>query len=165
MRNLSTLAGIRTFFLVDGLDECCPQHNHDDFVDTLLELLEIPNSKSCLSSRPWREFALRLEGNITLRLDQLTKLDMLVYAKQRLGKIKNRYMPHDESNAQISKYATLLVDRADGVFLWLELTVRTLGLEMKKNLSAQGSAQIIDSLPSDLGKYFERLRSTESSSG
>lgn len=74
LKNVSTVPGMRIFLLIDGLDECCPQHSHDDFMDTLMSILLLPNFKSCISSRPWLDFATRLRGAPSLCLDQITPL-------------------------------------------------------------------------------------------
>jgi hypothetical protein len=82
--NLGGLSGIRIFLLVDGLDECCPQHAHDDFMDTLMNIIQRPNFKTCLSSRPWREFAARLERSPSLCLERITRLDMVTYVTKKI---------------------------------------------------------------------------------
>lgn len=50
-----------------------------------------------------------------------------------------------------------MVDKAQGVFLWLELVTRVLVIEIKKDRGMQRTYQNVASLPSDLEKYFMNL--------
>lgn len=85
MSNLSKLAGAHSFFLVDGLDKCCPQHAHDQLMKLLSSLMQLPHCKYLVSSRPWHEFTTRLDGVPTLCIAALTRFDMLIYATEKLN--------------------------------------------------------------------------------
>ena len=56
LRNIRHLGKTKVFLLVDGLDEFYPHDNHRLLVEDLKLLLDIPNLKLCVSSRPWPVF-------------------------------------------------------------------------------------------------------------
>lgn len=158
LERVSTIPGTRIFLLIDGLDECCPQHSHDDFMDTLLNILQLPNFKSCVSSRPWLEFAARLSCAPSLCLDRLTRFDMMIVLTNRImhaARDRTQYLnpPHHD----IDELADFVVNKAQGVFLWLELVTRALAVEIKKDRDLRRLYQITESLPSDLEQYFMEL--------
>ena len=109
--NLGGLRGIRFFVLIDGLDECCPQDSHDELMDTLMDVIQRPNFKTCLSSRPWKEFATKLRRSPSLHLDQVTKLDMITYITNKIySAVRKQPLMAEE----VHKLVDLVVHRAGG---------------------------------------------------
>lgn len=158
LESVSTIPGLRIFLLIDGLDECCPQHSHDDFMETLLSILLLPTFKSCVSSRPWLEFATRLRCAPSLCLDRITHFDMLIVVTNRLmqaARDQTQYL--DSPRHDIHTLADFVVHKAQGVFLWLELVTRALVIEIKNDRGMQRTYEIVTSLPSDLEEYFLEL--------
>jgi hypothetical protein len=152
--NLGSLRGIRVFFLIDGLDECCPQHAHEDLMDTLMNMIRRPNFKTCLSSRPWKEFATKLRRSPSLHLDQVTKLDMITYVTNKIySAVRKQPLMAEE----VRKLVDLVVHRAGGVFLWVELVVRAVKIELKKDRGLMRVYSIVEDLPSELDEYFTTL--------
>jgi hypothetical protein len=153
-RNLSNLRGTRIFLLIDGLDECCPQHSHHDLMDILMDIVQQPNLRVLLSSRPWREFAARLDRSPSLLLECATRLDMIVYVTNKMRQAtREQSMSEDEEKGLLN----LIVDRADGVFLWVELVVRAVVVELKKGRRLSRVHSIVQDLPSELVDYFAML--------
>ena len=152
--NLGGICEIRVFLLIDGLDECCPQHSHDDLMDTLMAILQQSNLKACLSSRLWREFATRLDRIPSLRLDWVTKLDMVTYVSNRIHQATRE---RKVTASEASKLVHLVVDRADGVFLWVELVVRAVIVELKKGRGLSRVSSIVEDFPAELDDYFATL--------
>lgn len=152
--NLGGLRGIRFFVLIDGLDECCPQDSHDELMDTLMDVIQRPNFKTCLSSRPWKAFSAKLCRAPSLRLDQITRLDMIAYTKDRICRTtQDQGLTTIETNDLVS----LVTDRADGVFLWVELVVRAVDVELKKDRGLSRVHSIVKDFPSELDEYFTAL--------
>jgi hypothetical protein len=152
--NLGGLSGIRVFLLVDGLDECCPQHSHGDLMNAIVDIARQPNIKACLSSRPWNEFATRLRRSPSLRLDQITKFDMTTYVTNRIySAVPDQALMAEE----VHKLVDLVVRRAHGVFLWVELVVRAVKIELKKDRGLTRVYSIVEDLPSELDDYFTTL--------
>jgi hypothetical protein len=153
-RNLGGLHGVRVFLLIDGLDECCPQQKHEDLMDGIMDIVGLPNVRACLSSRPWREFATRLERSPSLCLEWITRLDMVTYVSNRIHQAtRGRAMMARE----LRELIYLVVDRADGVFLWVELVVRAVIVELKKGRGLSRLSSIVEGFPSELDDYFTML--------
>lgn len=152
--NLGGLRGIRLFILIDGLDECCPQDSHDELMDTLMDIVQRPNFKTCLSSRPWKEFTAKLCRTRTLRLDKITQFDMVAYTKERICKTTR---DQRLTAGEINNLVRLVTDRADGVFLWVELVVRAVDVELKKDRGLSRVHSIVNDFPSELKEYFTAL--------
>jgi hypothetical protein len=152
--NLDGLRGIRLFVLIDGLDECCPQDDHNELMDMLMEIVQRPNFKTCLSSRPWKEFTAKLCRTPSLRLCQITQLDMVAYVKDRICRAtQDQGLTTRETNGLVS----LVTGRADGVFLWVELVVRAVDVELKKDRGLSRVHSIVNDFPSELEEYFTAL--------
>ncbi|KAF8971912.1 hypothetical protein BDZ97DRAFT_1650798 [Flammula alnicola] len=127
-------SGFRRFFevnkemkiclFVDGLDEF--EGDHQVMIDLLEHVCRQPHTKVCVSSRPWRVFEDAFRNIPALRLQDLTASDMTRFVRgklledRRLGKLVK------EEPEVAAELVTLMVQRADGVFLWVSLAVRTL---------------------------------------
>lgn len=158
--NVSALNCTRLFFVIDGLDECCPQHAHDNFLDMLLGVLKLPNVKSCVSSRPWTEFVSKLHSEPSLCLDTLTRVDMILYFRHRLEQAlqgQTWCLPPEEEIVEVNQAARLMAHKAGGVFLWLVTATRAVVVELKKDRGSTNINQILEDMPYDLEEYFTEL--------
>ncbi|KAL1623190.1 hypothetical protein SLS54_004677 [Diplodia seriata] len=131
---LACLARQRTMFskfcfFIDGLDEY--DGNMCEIVGCLKDIHRSANIKLCLSSRPWNCFEESF-GNWTdhkLYLEDLTRNDIASYARDNLSTtIAQRYHPDSELMNDITLE---IVEKAQGVFLWVTLAVRSLQREIK----------------------------------
>lgn len=107
---------------IDGLDEF-----HGDHV-TLLNMIsvfrEITKVKFCLSSRPYSPFKHELGSSPMLKLQDLTEPDIRKYVSDRLeeGPLKAPWIPY--SSSRFEDAVDTIVQKAEGVFLWVRLAVR-----------------------------------------
>jgi hypothetical protein len=119
---------------VDGVDEY--EGDYSDVINLLKELSTLANLKLCISSRPLLVFEKAFSSVPNLRLQDLTKQDITRFVRDSLE--KNDYM--SDLVADHPKAATTLineiVDKADGVFLWVRLVVKSLlgGLQNGDNM-------------------------------
>jgi hypothetical protein len=121
---LSSVSRVKSFFLVDALDECEPQDRLSDLANEILWMSQLPNVKLCVSCRPWDIFTRKFESSVSLRLDQLTRRDMEIYIGGRLTVAEEgRGWSSDFGNeTHAAKQLVQSVARsAEGVFLWAEL--------------------------------------------
>lgn len=97
-------------FFIDGLDEF--EGDIHDLIDLVSEVASSSNAKLCVSSRP--ELALRKAFDKTsqLKVEDLTRDDILLYVNDKLKHVGNSLLTHD------------LAWKADGVFLWVSLAVK-----------------------------------------
>jgi hypothetical protein len=135
---------------IDGIDEF--DGDHQDMA-MFLRSLSSTDLKVVVSSRPLNACLGALEGCPSLRLQDLTRPDMKRYVDQRLS-----FHPvMIQSPEQASLLTTELMDKADGVFLWVVITVRLLikGFEDGDNLDEL--QQTLRSLPADLKSLYRRM--------
>ncbi|TQB68809.1 hypothetical protein MPDQ_002711 [Monascus purpureus] len=115
----------RICLFIDGLDEFAG--DHQQIVAFLKNCVtSFPHVKICLSSRPLPAFWETLGNNPRLELHQLTQRDMLHFAEDRLygNPSINQLFSKDKDAA--SQLILDIVERADGVFLWVMLVVQSL---------------------------------------
>ena len=110
---------------VDGLDEY--QGEHRDIVSILQQAATSPNIKVCLSSRPWNVFQNAFGGSENkITLQDYTKNDIrdyvcgILYHDTQFTELaeKNVQQAHDLRDQ--------ITEKANGVFLWVFLVVRSL---------------------------------------
>ena len=109
-------------FFIDGLDEY--SGDQSALVDLIEELATYPNVKCCLSSRPYRAFTDAFGSRAMLKLHDLTEPDIQAYV---LDKFKTLYPAHPSvtsSPSSVSQLRNEIVERAEGVFLWVDLAVK-----------------------------------------
>ncbi|KAG7009662.1 hypothetical protein G7Y79_00002g007770 [Physcia stellaris] len=129
-------ASMRICLFVDGLDEY--DGDKADLLSLFQSSSEATNIKICLSSRPWPIFekALYGDGRHALKVHDLTKGDISQYILDKL---------------------TRIVSKAQGVFLWVFLVVRSLleGLQNDDDITILEKR--VAELPPDLESYFQRV--------
>ncbi|KAL8717487.1 MAG: hypothetical protein Q9225_005268 [Loekoesia sp. 1 TL-2023] len=115
-----TIASRPLCVFLDGLDEFDEEEGSDKILKIIDRLITsnigVP-LKVCVSSRPEPELKTKLERFPNLRLQDLTRRDIEVYANDIL------------QNAPAEKRSELIdivVDRADGVFLWVHYALRSI---------------------------------------
>lgn len=150
---------VRFCFLIDGLDEY--SGDHDELLEDLRQLATSPHIKVAASSRPGNMFedAFGQDPTKMLTMQDLTSEDIAAYARDTLEADK-RFMELTKANGQADDLIEEVIDRADGVFLWVHLVI----VQLQK-LIAQGDGvdEIRDKLgkfPSHLDDYFRHMLDT-----
>lgn len=153
---------IKLFLLVDGLDEY--DGDHWNLATLFKDLSSSPNAKICVSSRPLLVFDKAFEGSPTLRLEYLTYGDIQYYVTDKLGGNQlMRNLRHAEGDERTDKILTEIVQKAKGVFLWVEIVVKSLiaGLTNEDSLSILRSR--VEELPTELeGLYAHMMKNINS---
>jgi hypothetical protein len=135
----------RFMFFIDGLDEF--SGDHSDLVNLILEISRFTNVKLCVASRPW------------LKVETLTRTDIERFVTDKL-RASDRFssLQHDEPED-----ARFLINevtgKAQGVFLWVYLVVRSLIEGLRDGDNMQELCDRIASLPSDLEELFRKILS------
>lgn len=124
----------RLCFFIDGLDECLEtcQENYHDLVNLLLGWIDVAqfDLKLCLSSRNYEIFRIAFKDEKRLQLHELTRHDIENFVTHRLKGFE--ICSYTESSAQDKqKLVKEIVDRADGVFLWVALVLKSLRGSLK----------------------------------
>ena len=153
-RTQSTVA-TKFYFQVDGLDE---YHGDSwDVIETMRDLSAAPNVKLCLSSRPWNCFQ-RSFGQANphaLRIHDFTRPDIELFARETL---LQSYRPCVDFESNVfDDLIRDIGDRAQGVFLWVRLVVRSLRDGITNEDSVSLLQERLRAIPSDLEEFFDQI--------
>jgi len=153
LKDLSATSKVALF--VDGLDEF--EGEKSDLL-SWMKSFSLPNIKLCVSSRPWNVFEYAFKQRPSLMLHHLTKDDILRYVgdKLHIGEAFENFVRAEGPTAAES-LGLNIAEKAQGVFLWVYLVVRSLldgltGGERHVDLQRR-----LDDLPPDLEALFDKL--------
>ncbi|KAM3500258.1 hypothetical protein MY10362_006562 [Beauveria mimosiformis] len=150
---------MRICLFVDGMDEF--EGDHAMMIHLFRSLAtgkRAENVKMCLSSRPWAVFRDAFEFAVpNLKLQELTYGDMRQYVSETLARSGdvNHILQQDTNKG--SQFVDALIDRADGVFLWVRLAVERVLERFAKEEGMQGLRDTLAALPADLDELFAKL--------
>ncbi|KAF2164988.1 hypothetical protein M409DRAFT_24889 [Zasmidium cellare ATCC 36951] len=146
----------RFCFFIDGLNEYTDDHY--ELVQYLQLLVASKVVKLCVSSRPWNAFTSAF-GNIedrTLVLQTLTRSDMRDYMKGMLEG-DPRFMKLAQADDRAHDLTTEIQKRAQGVFLWVFLVVRSLLRGLTEQDDIPMLQKRLRQLPTDLEHFFQLI--------
>jgi hypothetical protein len=141
--------------LIDGLDEF--DGDHQQIINFFTSLSVNYEIKACLSSRPWPVFEEAFRSMPTLKLQDLTLSDMTQYVEDKFNmdpRSRRIIRKEPEAGRQLTAQ---IVHRADGVFLWVTLVVRSLLDAIKSHEKVSDIQERLEDLPTDLDTLFRRL--------
>jgi hypothetical protein len=143
-------------FFIDGLDEY--EGDHFELLDIMENIAKSPHIKLCLSSRPWNCFEDVLGRDIDrkLYLQDLTREDIEIYAKTKLKRPANWASTY-EDRVHHQALTLEIVERAQGVFLWVFLVVRSLQEGLANGDTISMLQKRLRALPTDLEPFFEHI--------
>ncbi|OCK90763.1 uncharacterized protein K441DRAFT_698929 [Cenococcum geophilum 1.58] len=150
---------VKFCFFVDGLDEY--SGDCDEVAQLLCDLAQSSSSfKICVSSRPWNVFqrTFTLNKIPRLLLEHLTRNDIGLYVETKLGE-NDLYRNFLMKEKRCSNFVTEIVDKANGVFLWVFLVVRSLLEGLKNEDRLSDLERRLRFLPTDLEEYFHHMLS------
>ncbi|KAK5651689.1 hypothetical protein OQA88_11755 [Cercophora sp. LCS_1] len=146
---------------LDGLDEINDiDANRVDTPETLLRLLKmlgaIDKVRLCVSSRERAEFRLQLQKMPTLRLQDITRQDMKTYADCYL--LQPEFTAEfEEAHKAYQDLVETLCDKADGVFLWLALAVRSLSRGIANGDDLSELKIRVERMPAGLCSLYQEM--------
>jgi len=143
----------RFCLFIDGLDE------YDGEPSDIIDLFtKIPsNSKVCLSSRPLHDFAIAFKSSPGLRLQDLTFGDIKQYVDDELEantQMKELQLQYPEEASQL---VLEIVNKADGVFLWVKLVVLSLIRGLRNSDQISDLQRRLRLLPPSLEDLFTQI--------
>ncbi|KAK8096022.1 hypothetical protein PG999_014044 [Apiospora kogelbergensis] len=150
---------IKFCFFIDGLDEYEEERRgHSDLIKVLRQLDSSPDIKLCVSSRPWTVFADEFGSNAdwTIKLEDLTRDDIQRYVSDKFNE-HPQFQTLTQMNSEYSQVVDAVVNRAQGVFLWVYLVVRTLLEGLTYHDSVSTLYQRLHEFPPDLELFFQHL--------
>ncbi|KAI0505287.1 hypothetical protein F5B22DRAFT_532208 [Xylaria bambusicola] len=145
---------IKVALVIDGLDEFDDDEDHVSLVELLQEAATYNNVKLCASSRPWNVFRDAFNQNPMLQLEKLTHTDIKRYVHGQFRKSPGFSEMKHLHPVQAKKLLSDIVQKAQGVFLWVSVVVRSLLLSFQEGDKLSDVQATLDSLPEDLDRLF-----------
>ncbi|KAI0972297.1 hypothetical protein F4678DRAFT_57253 [Xylaria arbuscula] len=147
---------VKFCLFIDGLDEY--KGDTSELLGLIQKLASTPSIKLCVSGRPWTEFvdAFGGEENFVLKLEDLTRRDIRFYVDDSLHS-NQRFVALAKDETAYIDLADEVVSKAQGVFLWVKLAIRSLlqGATYADNLSDMRKR--VEELPDDLDAFYEAI--------
>lgn len=149
---------VKFCFFVDGLDEY--DGDPTDIIHLIKSLSKTDNLKTCISSRPWKEFEDIFGGEHPWKLyvHEFTKADMRLYVENLLDE-DHRFLAMKETDGddEVRSLVEDVVENAEGVFLWVLLVVRSLLDGLVENDHIVDLDTRLATIPNDLESYFSKI--------
>lgn len=136
---------------LDGLDEICPTDGLFRLLEVVDKFRVLPRLKICVSSRLEPLLQRHLGNFPKLRLQDLTRRDIWRYSAEFLR-------PHFRtSDKEFSDFIQEVCRKADGVFLWVSLALKSLRNGLSNRDDMKELRQRLDALPSDLYQLYQDM--------
>lgn len=146
----------RFCLFIDGLDEC--EGEHYELVQLLAEIGRSASVKMCVSSRPWNVFrkAFGHSPDRRLVLQDLTERDMDCYITDKL-EANAQFRALTQTDPSAHMFPQEIRARAQGVFLWVFLVVRSLLRGLTEDDDMTMLRERFRDIPDDLETCFKRM--------
>jgi hypothetical protein len=146
----------RFCLFIDGLDEY--EGEHEELIQVVKDLAGTSNVKLCIASRPWNVFenAFGEREKLKVYLQNVNKPDIQLYVKNKLED-RADFIALRGRDPEADVLIEELIEKAQGVFLWVYLVVRSLirGLQNFDRISDM--QRRLRSFPDDLDALFSRM--------
>jgi disulfide oxidoreductase YuzD len=151
---------VKLFFLIDGLDEFDGDHEE---LSELFKDLTLKNSqmvKACLSSRPLVVFDDCFASFASLQLQNLTYRDIEHFVQSKVrGSPAFRKLETAKPEG-VTQLIKEIVEKAEGVFLWVNIVVKSLLSGIRNKDSILDLIQRLRLLPRELEPLYAHLLSS-----
>jgi hypothetical protein len=148
-------SNIKLCFFIDGIDEY--DGDHDEIADYFLEFSNEPNVKMCVSSRPLVVFEEAFEAFPGLKLQNLTHGDINQYVEDKLANHRHMAALARRDPDQALRLTDEIVNKADGVFLWVKLVVKSLLQGLRDRNRISDLQKRLRHLPADLEALYSHM--------
>ncbi|RKL38449.1 hypothetical protein BFJ72_g7260 [Fusarium proliferatum] len=114
-----------TYIFIDGIDEIGNQDGFCKLLQWIENILSLPRTKLCVSTRPEPQVIrwLDMKKAPGIFLEDLTKPDMRLFVHKKFQPLLSSQIISKETSRVLSM---ILIDKAQGVFLWLYLATQSL---------------------------------------
>ncbi|CAD6570296.1 MAG: hypothetical protein ASARMPRED_003641 [Alectoria sarmentosa] len=151
---------LKVCFFIDGLDEFEGNDDQDDhqyLIELFRSLASSPSIKVCLSSRPLLIFEESFKESPGLRLQDLTSKDIRRFVTDRLSNDPRMRQIAEDKSSQRHDFEKEICNKAQGVFLWVKLVVRSL-LDGVSNSDRMADLRArLELLPADLEELYRHM--------
>lgn len=147
--------GLKTCFIIDGIDEYDGDHN--EICDLLSQVAVSESVKVVLSSRPIPACVQAFSSCPTLRLQDLTYSDVKFYIEDHLGQDPLLQRLERSTKGATDQLFKNITSKAAGVLLWVILVVRSLREGLQDYDTILDLQQRIDELPPTLESLYAHM--------
>ena len=150
----------RFCIFIDGLDEY--EGDHREVIRIINDMAQ-SGIKICFSSRPWNVFEEAYADNagFKLHVHDHTSHDIANFVNEQFGQ-DERFLRLRHINSGYQDLVDEIISRANGVFLWVFLVVRSLSRGLTNEDTIEDFQRRLRAIPTDLKTYFKlMLQSTE----
>ncbi|KUJ13415.1 uncharacterized protein LY89DRAFT_651612 [Mollisia scopiformis] len=151
----SASQGLKTCFIIDGIDEYDGDHN--DICDLLSQATASESVKVLLSSRPIPACVQAFSSCPTLRLQDLTYSDVKLYIEDQLGQDPLLQRLERSTKGATDHLFKSITSKAAGVLLWVILVVRSIREGLQDYDTIEDLQQRIDELPPTLESLYAHM--------
>ncbi|KAE9364398.1 hypothetical protein N431DRAFT_488965 [Stipitochalara longipes BDJ] len=140
---------------IDGLDEY--EGRETDIADLFKDVVLSPQVKVCVSSRPQVAFESAFDNRPRIRMQDLTSQDIQLYLEDQLvhdGLMENLSRQEPEACAKLVEE---IGQAAQGVFLWVELVVKSLLNGLSNQDRIEDLLKRLKALPRGLAAFYEHI--------
>lgn len=128
-------------------------------IDLVKQIVDNSEVKCCFSSRPEKAIQKDFGRSNQLRLQDLTRADIATFVDEQLGNFPQvRRLPNIPER-QRRRLRSTIVDKADGVFLWVELVVTSQVIGIKNEDSLEILWERLSSLPTEVEGLYSKMLS------
>ena len=152
----------RLLLFIDGFDEC--EGDHRDQLEFLRTWIESSTKselsiKACIASRDEAEIRLRLSMYPSLPIHKFTKANIAAYVSKRLGAAWEMMSSQPGCTTAIFDQGLIdaLVEKAEGVFLWVDLVITQLTLSIEEDKTVEELRMQLDDMPDGLRDLYSRI--------
>ena len=145
----------RICFFIDGLDEF--DEDDDDLITFVQNMLLRTSVKVCSSSRPHKAFEDAFGSSSKLRLQDLTSKDIQKYVTDKFQDVPQLNSMIKRNEHEMNELKEQIVDRAEGVFLWVSLAVKDQIDGLRCDDSPEQLQERLASLPSEVEGIYRRM--------
>ena len=153
---------LKICLFIDGLDEFegnDDQNDRQHLIELFRSLASAPSIKVCLSSRPLLIFEESFKDSPGLRLQDLTSGDIRRFVTDRLSNNPRMQQMVRDEPSQRYDFEKDICNKAQGVFLWVKLVVRSLLDGVSNSDRIADLRARLDLLPADLEDLYRHMMS------
>jgi len=143
---------------LDGLDEC---RDGEDLVEFVEELAGMARLKICVSSRPEQLYLDAFSDKPKLRVQDLNRNDIYTVINEKFTSNPKVGRMAAKNPATLDQLATSIERKAEGVFLWVHLAIKSLLRGFRNRDTLEILQRRLEELPDDIyGLYRNMLQRT-----
>ena len=146
--------------ILDGLDEYeAKEQEMEELTELLKQTSRMSNVKICLSTRPWTIFENQFGGGQypTFQLQHLTHNDIEYFVTESFNRSMLMQNLRQAYPKQVPDIFSTIVLKAEGVFLWVRLVVRSLIRALQNGDELSDLQKKVDELPEDLERLYKHM--------